>query len=218
MINKFIISLLLLSLSCVNVTSHAQDSIKLTKIAILPAEVKTIGNTGKLTTEKIYQAELSMSFIFQEKIFNWFLKNHKKFKNIFDVQDRRKTNDLLFSDGMDMKQYRNLDKDSLAKTLGVDQVFYCSSIIEAGVEGEDLFPFFPFVPNGGSVFGGMSFLGTPGSEMHKLTITLGVSDNKSFSPLWSQKYGHYNNGLNKLNDIFNRILKDASHHLLTNKK
>lgn len=218
MIKKLMVSFLILLLF--NITSHAQESILLKKIAFLPADVRIEGKTGQLTTEKIYQAELSMSFMFQEKIFNWVLKNRKKFKNNFDIQDTQKTNDLLFSKGMSLKQYRNLNKDSLSKMLGVDEVFFCSGIVEAGVEGEDVFPFFPFVPNGGSFLGaiGMSFIGTSSSEMHKLTITIGLNDNKSFRPLWSQKYGHYNNGLNKLNDIFKRILKDASHHFLNIKK
>lgn len=216
MIIKLIVSIFILFK--VNTVLHAQVLIPLRTIAILPADVRIIGNTGQQTIEKIYQAELSMSFMFQEKVFNWFLKNNKKFKNTIEIQDTKKTNDLLFSNGMSLKQYKNLNKDSLAKMLGVDEVFFCSSFVEAGVQREDLFLLFPFVINGGSLLGGISSVGIPGGKIHKLTIILGVNNKRSFNPLWSQKYGHYNNGLNKLDDIFERILKDASHHFLNTKK
>ena len=212
MVKKLIVSFAILSL--INIALFAQDIPSLKKIALLPADVRVTGNIGQLTTEQIYQAEINLSFGLQAEEYKWFLKNQKKFRKQFDVQDVKTTNDILFSRGMSLKQYRNINKDSLAKILNVDVVFFCSGIVENDPGENDKFPF--IAP--GPLLGGMLIFTEPINVMHKLTVTLGINEKNNATPFWSQKYGHYNNGINKLHDIFNRILKDALHHFPKNKK
>lgn len=187
------------------------------KIALLPADVRITGNIENLGSEKIYQAELTTGFKFQAEIYSWFLKNGKKFKNSFEIQDISLTNNLLFSDGKSLNQYRNLTKDSIAKILKVDIILLCSSNIERTIKGLDPLPMLSFMIDP-TLLGAINSLPVPNSEVHKLFITLNIYDNNYHLPIWRQHYGHYNNGIYKLQDILRRILKDAVPNLPHNKK
>ena len=215
MIKKLIVSFLILLLF--NITSHAQESILLQKIALLPADVRIIGNTEKLAPEKIYQAELTTGFKFQAEMYSWFLKNYRKFKNSFEIQNIEMTNNLIFSGGISLNQYRNLARDSIAKILNVDAVIFCSSTIERSIKGFDPLPILSFLLDR-SLLGAVNAIPLSNSEVHKLFITLEINKINSLIPIWRQKYGHYNNGIYNLQDILKRILKDASHHFPITKK
>lgn len=195
----------------INVVSHAQDLTILKKIALLPADVRITGNTTQIKPEEIYQAELTTGFKFQSKMYEWFLKSKKKVKNSFEVQDIKTTNQMLFSGGMSLNQYRSLPKDSIAKMLEVDVVLFCNSTIERSVKGIDPLPMVDFMlmPN---LLSAITSLPISSKEAHKLFITVGFNENKASIPSWSQKYGHYNNGIYKMNDIFKRIIKDLLDH------
>ena len=214
MIKKLAVSYLILF--NINTLLYAQDVLRLTKIAVLPADVRLIGNTQKLPTEKIYQAELITGFKMQTEMYAWFINNAKKFNKSLEIQDIQKTNQILFSGGMSLNQYRNLSADSIARLLNVDAVLFCKSTVERSVKDFDPLPILTFMLSP-SLLTGVDVATTSKSEVHRLFINLNINNKISQIPIWSQKYGHYNNGIYKLNDIFKRLLREASHQFPTTK-
>ncbi len=215
MTKKLLVLFLILLL--IKFTSYGQEVFPLIKVALLPAEVRIMGDKENLPSEKVYQAELITGFKIQAEIYSWFLKNHKKFNKSYDIQDIKKTNALLFSEGMSLNQYRNLNRDSIAKILNVDAVLFCSSTIERSVKGFDPLPMLSFMLDR-SLLGAVNAIPISNSEVHKLFITLEINENKSAVPIWRQKYGHYNNGIYKLQAILKRILKEAANNFPYHKK
>lgn len=95
--------------------------------------------------------------------------------------------------------------------LEVDVVLFCNSTIERSIKGFDPLPMVDFMLMP-SLLSAITSFPISSKEAHKLFITVGFNENKAPIPSWSQKYGHYNNGIYKMNDIFKRIIKDLSDH------
>lgn len=92
-------------------------------IAILPAYVKLFVPNGlgkEVPKETLDDAAMKLSFIIQNEMYKWFLKN----KYTVLVEDVRFSNQKLFSKGLTFKDYKTIPKDSIAKILGVDAVVF----------------------------------------------------------------------------------------------
>ncbi len=92
-------------------------------IAILPAYVKLFVPNGlgkEVPKETLDDAAMKLSFIIQNEMYKWFLKN----KYTVLVEDVRFSNRKLFSKGLTFKDYKTIPKDSITKILGVDAVVF----------------------------------------------------------------------------------------------
>jgi hypothetical protein len=91
-------------------------------IAILPFDVTVQYNRlpKNVTLEQIRENEYELSFVFQNQIYNRFLKKNHQFA--VDFQDVDLTNMMLRRNNIDVSKLGEFSKDELARLLEVDEV------------------------------------------------------------------------------------------------
>lgn len=96
------------------------NSIK--SIAILPFDVAIQYNRlpKGVTVEQINENENELGFVFQNQMYNRFLRKRDQFR--VDFQDVDKTNMLLKRNKIDLENIDEFSKDELARLLEVDEI------------------------------------------------------------------------------------------------
>lgn len=97
-----------------------KNSIK--SIAILPFDVTVQYNRlpKGITVEQINENERELGFVFQNQMYNRFLRKSEQFR--VDFQDVDKTNMLLERNKIDVENLREFSKDELSRLLEVDEI------------------------------------------------------------------------------------------------
>ena len=117
--------LLLLISGCATVYNASElqtEEKKNVTVAILPFDVKIHYNRlpKNVTTEQVKQNENELSFVFQNQMYNRFLRKRSQFA--VDFQDVDKTNTILKRNKIDLENLGEFSKDELARLLEVDEV------------------------------------------------------------------------------------------------
>ncbi|MCP4218262.1 MAG: hypothetical protein GY765_26740 [bacterium] len=114
-------------------------------IAVLPFEMVFTGKQPKkLTIEQIREIEVAESIAFQNSLYHALLNQKNRYKNplLIDVLSVRKTNRLLKSNDIDVRESWDMSSEELARLLKVDAVVrtrvikkrYMSNLASFGIE------------------------------------------------------------------------------------
>lgn len=119
----FVLLFILTSCATVYKSAELNTSGNMQKnIAILPFDVSIQYNKlpKGVTVEQITENENELSFVFQNQMYNRFLRKSEQFTVVF--QDVDKTNMLLKRNKIDLENIGEFSKDELARLLEVDEI------------------------------------------------------------------------------------------------
>jgi hypothetical protein len=154
------------------------DAVQKTKtVAILPADV-TIklrpNEAKKMSADQVADLSMKTGYNVQDKMYGWLLRKSDRYHYTVTFQDVTKTNALLKQANIKFSDLRSMDRQQLAKLLGVDAVIQDNLQMEKPMS------------EGAAVAVGL-LVGAWGNT-NKVETTINIHDGKSGTLLWKYDY------------------------------